>query len=186
MHALLADLHRDHINLSVLLELLDREQALLRTQAPTNFPLLTDIVDYVEKYPDLVHHPRENIIFQVYLSKSREAEDVVHELIDQHRRLTEQTQELHTLLDGLNKGAIFPSETLRQALSEYVVLQRNHLNQEEAQVFKLLDKNLALEDWEHVARSLPAADDPLFGDQTKRQYRALYDAVVAISRGATG
>jgi len=181
MHRILAELHQDHVNLSRLLNVLERELYVFRRQGTPDYPLMLDVVDYVENYPDLIHHPREDIIFKVYLERGRKGEETLLRLMDEHQVLVRLSRDMRNLLEQLVQGSIIPRRMLEDAVADYLIRQRGHLDAEEGDVFALLNRALKAEDWERIAQSIPSAADPLFGEQVNQRYRAIFRQILAMS-----
>lgn len=181
MHSLLVELHQDHINLSRLLNLLERELLVFRRKDTPDIPLLLDIVDYMQSYPDLIHNPQEDVIFRVHLERSREGEETLLKLMDEHQTLVRESHELRNLLEQFAQGSIAPRHTLEEALAGYLTAQRAHVDTEEEGVFALLDRVLHAEDWEQVMQSIPSSADPLFGEQVHQRYRSIFNQIIAMS-----
>ncbi|HUL10570.1 MAG TPA: hemerythrin domain-containing protein [Methylococcaceae bacterium] len=181
MHPLISELHQDHINLSRLLDLLERESMLFRRGEDPDYFLMLDMVEYVESYPDLIHHPREDAIFRVYLERHHEGEDVIQQLTDEHKALVAHSHRLRDMLEEVLQGSVLSREIIETQLFTYIEMQRSHLNAEEAQVFELMDEALEPEDWARIKQMIPATDDPLFGGQVQKRYEAIYAQILAIA-----
>lgn len=181
MHPMIAELHQDHINFGRLLGLLERELMLFQQGEDPNYFLVLDMVAYVENYPDLFHHPREDAIFRVYLERHRAGEDTIQQLMDEHRILVEHSQQLHELIEQVLQGSVLPRESIETELSTYINLQRRHLNAEEAQVFSLMDESLQADEWARIKEMIPAATDPLFGGEVQKRYEAIYTQIMTLS-----
>lgn len=181
MHPMIAELHQDHINFDRLLSLLERELMLFQQGEDPNYFLVLDMVDYVENYPDLFHHPREDAIFSVYLETHRSGEDTIRQLMDEHKALVEHSRQLHELIEQVLQGSVLPRETIETELSTYINLQRSHLNAEEAQVFSLMDKSLHAEEWARIEQMIPPKADPLFGGDVQKRYAAIYAQIMTLS-----
>ncbi len=61
---LLERLHRDHINLARLLDLLERELNEFYAGRESDFDLKVEMLEYIECYAELIHHPTEDRIFE--------------------------------------------------------------------------------------------------------------------------
>ncbi len=181
MHQLIAELHQDHINLTRLLNVLEGQ--LLRFQADEmpDYMLLLDLVEYVESYPDLIHHPREDIIFRIYLERGRQGESSILRLMDEHKTLISQSHALRNLLEQTAQGMVSPRAAVEEAIIDYLQAQRAHLDAEEGEVFALLDQSLLPDEWERAQAEMPVNDDPLFGRQVQQRYRSIFDLIMAMS-----
>ena len=63
---ILSELHQDHLNLSRLLEMLDRKVEQLRGGVHPDFSLMAEVVSYVGSYADQHHHPREDKMYAFF------------------------------------------------------------------------------------------------------------------------
>lgn len=174
MSKCLDELQKDHSNLEKLLNLLTEQLQILEQDDEVDFSLILDIVDYVESYLDLYHHPREDAMFKMYLAKSSSGRAMIDKLMKEHRALAQLTQSLCKLLNGIMHDAVISKETFKQELSAYIQHQKDHLTTEEEKVFPLINKTLTKEDWRQIEKEIPAREDPLFGKQVLEQYETLY------------
>ena len=62
MAALMQALRKEHEDMAVLLDLMDRQIAQFQEGAPPGFNLVRGIIGYFLTYPDLYHHPKEDLI----------------------------------------------------------------------------------------------------------------------------
>jgi hemerythrin-like domain-containing protein len=181
MHSLIAELHQDHVNLNRLLKLLERELESFRRDQPPDYYLLLDLVEYVESYPDLIHHPREDVIFRVYLENYSEGEQEVRRLMEEHRLLVEQSQQLRHVLEQALHGVVVSRMMVEESLSRYLDIQRAHLDAEEGNVFPLLESSLQCADWERIQAAMPVSSDPLFGGSVQKRYQSVFDQIITLS-----
>ena len=61
---IIQQLIRDHRNMARLLDVLQEELERYRQTKSADFEILSRIVDYVRNFPELRHHPREDLIFR--------------------------------------------------------------------------------------------------------------------------
>ena len=55
--------HADHVNFGRLLNLLEGQLQLLHDDGSPDYELMLDIMYYMTHYSDLLHHPKEDIVF---------------------------------------------------------------------------------------------------------------------------
>jgi hemerythrin-like domain-containing protein len=170
----LGDLHKDHVNFSRLLKVLSEKTTALKEDRIPNYDLMRDVLDYLENYADLYHHPKENLIYSFHLKRSTSGKETFEQLMQEHVELKQLTVQLYRAVDGLLHGEILPKEKFIEQLSEFVARQRQHLDTEESEIFPLLEKSLTADDWKQIEKTMPKQTDPLF-DKVERQYEALYE-----------
>ena len=178
MHRLLNELHQDHVNLGRVLRILEAQLDLLRSGENADIYVLGEIIDYVQSYPDLIHHPREDVIFAVYRERSQDHSALIDRLMEEHRTLIERTNVLRVTLDQWRFDSPVPRERISRLIEEYLRLQWDHLNLEEGSVYGLLGAGLDAGDWERIEAEMPQGSDPLFTDQMRRRYQNIYERVV--------
>lgn len=179
MHPILQELHQDHVNLGRILELLQKQLSLLDNGEEADLHVLGEIIDYVQSYPDLIHHPREDVIFGVYRERCSEGLEVIDRLMEEHRTLIAGTTGLKDCLCQWEQDSPVPRERIVELIADYLRRQWDHLNLEEGSVYKLLAQGLTESDWAHIETVMPSGSDPLFDEMTRQRYRHIYDQVMA-------
>ena len=94
MASILDKLHKDHINFIKLLDFLKQQLTLLKECKDSDLELILDAIRYMKEYPDLIHHPLENVVFNYYLKHHKKANKEVKDLLHEHDEmplLTEKT-----------------------------------------------------------------------------------------------
>jgi len=178
MHALITELHQDHVNLGRLLRLLERELERLRSGESPDYFLLIDIIDYIESYPDQIHHPREDVMFRVYLASHQDRADVIQRLMSEHKDLVEQSHRVRQMLEQVTHSGVYTRGYLLSQLEDFTARQWEHLNLEDGMAFDLLSDTLRSDDWSLIEERLPTAVDPIFGGAVQQRYQAIYDQIM--------
>lgn len=175
---MLVTLKQDHINNSRLMDLLEWQVRLLENNSPANLKLVADIVEYIMNYPDLYHHPKEDLIFELLRHKDKEIEPVIDHLIDEHKVLTEAAINLSEMLGNINANEKSQIQILSDLLRKYINLSRSHMDIEESKLFPLAKQVLTSRDWADIDTGLDYKDDPLFGKVIYKQYQHIYDSII--------
>jgi len=179
MSTVMQSLHRDHCNLGKLLDLLSGQIEIFRQGRRPDFDLMIDIMDYIENYSDVVHHPKEDLIYNAMRARSELARGAIDRLLDEHKILSESTREFRQTLEGIMGDAVTSRDTVEQRGEEFIAMQRRHLNAEEGQVFPLVNQVLSEQDLAAIDASL-AGEDPLFGESSDAHYQTLYEHIMAM------
>ena len=173
MSELLNSLHNDHRNYARLLELTREELEKLESSEPADFILLYDIMKYMTSYPDLYHHPAEEVIFSNIENCSPELESLFQSIANEHKKLNKLGSEAKNRLQHITSGAIVSKEEIITLVKEYVDLLSQHMNLEEGKLFPTVLKTLTAEEWEEVQSRTDNIKDPLFGEVVEEQYANL-------------
>ena len=177
------DLRDDHRRLSEILKLLAHQLELLKSDGSPDYILLQDILDYIENYPEFVHHPREDAVFKAFLEHHDELRETINNLLIEHHDMELMTKELREEIDGIARNAlVINKETLERQLLKYLECQTQHMNTEESKVFPVLQQKLTADDLQRIVENLPSKKDPLFGEVVERRYHTLYKHIIRLER----
>ncbi len=179
MHPQLQKLHQDHVNLSKVLNMLEALLADVQAGEHVNLDMLSEIVDYVQSYPDQFHHRQEDVIFSIYLGHSACRNDLMEQLMTEHTLLINKSHELGEKITQWRNDSPVPRERVVAIIADYLKMQRDHLNVEESSVFDVLDRELTPADWERVEAAMPALSDPLFGDPMRQRFENILERLIA-------
>ena len=99
MSRLMEELQRDHKRIDKVLTLLESQIEALENDGDPDLALLQDALDYVEHYPDLIHHPREDVIYTAFRRRSLDANVVIDGLLSEHATMPALTRAFRELID---------------------------------------------------------------------------------------
>jgi hemerythrin-like domain-containing protein len=174
-------LQLDHRNMTRLLDILRAELDAYRVGGTPDFDLLRSVMEYTLHYPDLCHHPKEDMIFRCLLRRDPGAGARVGDLIAEHTRLAELSRKLAAALHNVAHDVEVPREWLERLVEEYIAGNRRHIAAEEQRFFPLAIVTLTDEDWDEIDASVTAKDDPLFGGRMVGEFRGLYDRIMRLN-----
>jgi hemerythrin-like domain-containing protein len=152
----------------------------------SGFRLLRNAVGYMHDYPGVVHHPAEDIMFRMLVSRTREAAPLCQLLSDQHREFHEQETQLLRDLDLAQQGDAGARKRLHGKGLEYCEEHAAHIRLEEAEVLPLAIAKLRAEDWQAVSDGTRALTDPVFGREASRQQSSIYEQLMSLSPKSGG
>ncbi|MEW8044929.1 MAG: hemerythrin domain-containing protein, partial [Candidatus Thiodiazotropha sp.] len=181
MRPLLEKLHKDHINLARLLDLLSRELDALSAGREANFDLKIEMLDYIEHYAEQSHHPTEDQINKIaFGKKSMQAHKALYDRIcKEHGDLIGLARTYRKTLEGAMQGEVLLREEVETRGREFVALQRQHIDLEEQEVFPLVENTLSDKDWQKLEGQISHGEDPLFHRQDFNRFRSLIDYLKA-------
>lgn len=167
------ELKTDHANFLRLLKIMSEEITEFEAGGSADLARMLDIMDYIQTYPDFVHHPKEDILYRAYLECHEEGHEVIGQMLEEHVKLKDRTIEIKHCLEGIFHDAVIDREPLCRELGDFVALQTRHIQTEERRVFGLLRSGLEEADLLRLAQAFPARMDPIFGGQVENRYRGL-------------
>lgn len=118
-------IRREHGYMVRLLAVLKQKIAMLEQEQQINYSLLREIVTYLADHSERVHHPKEDIIYQYYLDKFGQQQDIEN-LELEHKTLSTQTHAFLDTVDMILNDAIVPQDIFINQLKEFVYSQRRH------------------------------------------------------------
>jgi len=169
----IARLREEHINFSKLLDLLEGQLELFHRGNAPNYQLMLDIMYYMTHYPDVFHHPKEDLAFAKVKEREIKARPVVDELMNQHVVLRESGETLVEDLEGIVNGAMLARDSVEAPGRIYIEYFRKHMHMEETDVFPSLARILDDKDWATINAAIRHQEDPLFGKTVEARYETL-------------
>jgi hemerythrin-like domain-containing protein len=176
--------HSEHVNFAALLDLLELQlDRFHRGEAP-DYELMLDIMFYMTHYPDVAHHPKEDMAFVRIAKRDTACRSIVERLAEQHSVLKRDGNALVVALDDIVNGSITSREHVEAPGRAYIAAFRRHMSTEEAEVLPLAAKLLDRNDWAAIERSIRQLDDPVFGESSDERYAALRRQIAREMRAA--
>jgi hemerythrin-like domain-containing protein len=163
----------EHDNFATLLDLLEGQLDLFHEGEKPNYEMMQDIMFYMTHYPDVLHHPREDLAFARIRELEVNARPVVDDLTEQHVRLKDFGDAFVRALDSIVNGSIESREHVEVPGRAYVAEFRSHMMKEEQAILPLAAKLLSERDWAAIAAAVRHIDDPLFGRRGEERYASL-------------
>jgi hemerythrin-like domain-containing protein len=181
MRPLLDKLHKDHVNLTRLLDLMSRELDALIAGHEANFDLKIEMLDYIEHYAEQLHHPTEEQINEVaFRKKSMQKHKALYDRIcKEHVDLIGLASNYRKTLEGAMQGEVLLREEVEIRGREFVALQRQHIDLEEQEIFPLVERALNDKDWQKLEQEISHTEDPVFSRQDYNRFRSLIDYLKA-------
>ncbi len=162
--------HAEHVNFARLLNLLDDQLALFHGGNTPDYELMLNIMFYMTHYSDVLHHPKEDLVFAKVRERDQAAARTVDDLALQHTRLNKSGRELVRQLDDIVNGAISSRASVEAVARDYVVTLRTHMRIEETEILPLAARLLTNHDWTAIHAAIGRVEDPLFGKHPEERY----------------
>ena len=180
MTSVLQQLHTDHRNMARLLTILEQQLALLAEEKSPELSLMVDIMVYMTRYPDLYHHPKEDLLFERCAQHDASLGPLVDELSFEHRSIIRSGIHLLELLRSMAVDVMQRRDELLAAGQLYVERQRSHMRKEEQKLFAPAAQLLDEADWQWLDERMPQQDDPLFGRTVAQPFRQRYAQIMQL------
>ena len=177
----LAQWHAEHVNFAKLLDILEAQLDLLHRGDSPHYELMQDIMFYMTHYPDIVHHPLEDVAFARIKVREQSAAATIDELTKQHLQLHKLGDDLVRSLGDIVNGSIALRASVEGPARTYVQTLRNHMDIEETKILPMAEKLLSGADWTAITKAVEHFEDPLFGRNTAKQYAAIQEHLARVA-----
>ena len=180
MHKIMKGLQKDHQNLAQVLEIMELQLERIAEGDDVALALMFDASNYILNYPDMIHHPKENKIFEVFKYRSSKESEALETLTQQHEDMPVATIKFQSMLDQAINGLGFISrDDLVRSIQDYIELEWEHMNLEESVIFPLINETLNDKDWKLLEELIDADSDPMFNGNIEETYKTLYQSINA-------
>lgn len=120
-----------------------------------DFHLAAAMLDYIQAFPERLHHPKEDeYLFRYLRLRCADAHPVLDELEAQHTRGAEMLNDLRQTLGESRTAGNF--EAFEKALNAYAEFQWDHMRKEEELVLPLAEQHLTKDDWQAIDAAFQA------------------------------
>ncbi len=166
-------LQAEHASFGKLLDLLQAQLAVFHRAEQPDYELMRDIFDYLTRYPDRFHHPKEDRIFEKLAQRDPSTRANVGVLAKQHQVIAHSGARFLQKLEAALAGAILPRQAVEAPAQDYIAFYRAHMKLEESQLFPIARLQLRESDWLELDATPTEAVDPLLGSKLQARYRAI-------------
>ncbi|WP_299880696.1 hemerythrin domain-containing protein [uncultured Cocleimonas sp.] len=178
MHTIMKGLKKDHHNLAKVLKIMELQLERIAEGDDAALGLMYDSSHYIQSYPDIIHHPKEDKVFEVFKHRSKDEADALKKLTQQHMDMPNTTDKFKEMLDTAINGLEFISrEDLVKKIKDYIELEWEHMDLEESVIFPLINETLEDKDWKLLEELIDADSDPLFSDSVEESFQNLYQSI---------
>lgn len=153
-----------------------------------DYEVLTVLLDYVETFPNRLHHPREDrYLFSALRRRNGGAGPLIDELEAEHRRGDDLTRELRYLLARCRVGGAEARSDFAAAVERYAVFHWRHMRKEEDLLLPLAREVLTDADWAAIEEAWTGDGDDEGARLTpRREFDALFRLIIAMAPPPVG
>jgi len=169
----MTELRDDHRNMAIVLDLLDEIVGIMDNGDDPDFELLDEIMRYMTVYPDAVHHPKEDVVYQQLRNTRPDLADGLEDVPAEHRDIARLGLLLRDEIDAVVAGAAVRREQMIADTSAYSARLREHMRWEEEDLFTRVDTMLADEPQEVDVAQYEHIRDPVFELEIEAGFRRL-------------
>lgn len=177
MHNVLKTLHTEHAHICRILDFLDAQIGLLEKGENPEWDLMKDVMHYMTNFPDIYHHPKEDLVFKRLRERQAGAIPDIDDILHEHGELAQMGQKFRAAIQEVECGSVMSVGDFSKMARSYVDVQRRHVELEERVLFPLAKKFLRPGDWTEVDEAIESRADPIFGNMVKDEYKLIRSAL---------
>ncbi len=174
---LMSELREDHRNMAIVLDLLDTVIEHIRNEDDTDLELLGEIMHYMTVYPDAVHHPKEDLVYEQLQHNRPDLAEGLDDVPDDHADIAELGIRLRNDIDSIESGTAVRRQQLIDDATGYVQRLRNHMQWEESDLFKRVDRMIESKKHPIDVSHLEEVADPIFGQSATAGFHRLMESL---------
>ncbi len=166
-------IHEDHANMTKMLDALERQLAVFDAGETPDYDIVRGVVEYCIGYPELYHHPKEDLVFERLEAVDPEAAAEVGDLPGEHEELTVLTRRLRDAVEAVLDDLEVPRGRFDETLRAFLDAYRRHMALEESAFLPAARRALSAAELAAIDARLDPREDPLFGAPSEERFAAL-------------
>ncbi|MCW8846545.1 MAG: hemerythrin domain-containing protein [Gammaproteobacteria bacterium] len=178
MQNVLKTLHTEHAHICRVLDFLEAQLGVLEQGGIPEWDLMGDVMHYMTNFPDLYHHPKEDLIFKRLRERQSGAVADIDEILAEHHELAGMGSRFRAAIQEVECGSVMSVKDFSKMARAYIDVQRRHVELEERVLFPLARQFLVPDDWQEVDEAIESRSDPVFGSMVKDEYKLIRSALV--------
>ncbi len=177
----LEELREDHRNMSLMLNLLERESNRIYEGKEPDYELLGDVMHYMTVYPDAVHHPKEDRLYAELRAFRPDLSVGFERITMDHRHIAELSVKLRNEIAAINSGNPIKRNAVVADALRYVNTLRGHMQWEELDLFRRVDEMISEGHISFDSATFAHNHDPVFGPEVEQNFGRLLSSIRALS-----
>ena len=177
-------LSQEHRNTEMLLAVLERELEIFDRGDRPDYEVIRAIISYFELYPEVYHHPQEDLVFAKLKIRDPAAAAKVGNLALEHQNGAERLRRVAQAVDGVLADREILRQNVDNIVRDFIEHERRHIMMEDRDFFPAALKVLEPQDWTEIASALTNHEDPLFSEAAEETFGALRARILQLEQEA--
>jgi len=177
-------LSREHRNIETLLGVLERELEIFDRGDRPDYEVIRAVISYFELYPEIYHHPLEELVFAKLKRRDPAAAAKVGNLTSEHQKAAERLRRVAQAVDAVLADREIPRQNVDNIVRDFIESERRHVMMEDRDFFPAALKALEPQDWTEIASASTNHEDPLFSDAAEETFEALRARILRLEQEA--
>ena len=177
-------LRQEHRNIEKLLLVLERELDVFARGDRPDYEVVQAVIAYFQVYPDVYHHPLENLVFERLKARDPTAVENIGDLAGEHRIGSERLRRVAQAIESV----LADRELLRQDISDiirdFIEHERRHIAMEDRDFFPAAVRVLQPQDWADITLRSTDQKDPPFSEIVEERFDAVRRHIIQLEQEA--
>ncbi|MCP5082201.1 MAG: hemerythrin domain-containing protein [Alphaproteobacteria bacterium] len=179
MSAVIDSIRNEHRTMARLLDLLEGQIDLFEKTDQPDYDLIREIIDYFLTFPDLYHHPKEDLVFRKLKARDAKSVEPFGELEELHEEVSERLHEFTRAVVNVLMEAEMPRDTFVSLARDFISGERAHMSAEEQHFLPVAANTLTSKDWREIEDVVSKFKDPLGADTMSHRFSLLSEKVTS-------
>jgi hemerythrin-like domain-containing protein len=166
----------EHRNVETLLLVLERELNIFDRAEQPDYEVVRAVIDYFRDYPDLSHHPKEEVLFAKLKARDPAAAASVGDLEAEHRNGAKRLRLVARAVENVLSEREVLRQTVDNIVRDFIEKERRHMQMEERVLFPAAAKALLPEDWAEIDARL--CSDPSLDRANDEKFNSLRERIL--------
>jgi hemerythrin-like domain-containing protein len=175
---------QEHRNIETLLAVLEHELEIFDRGDRPDYEVIRAIISYFEVYPEVYHHPQEDLVFAKLKFRDPAAAAKVGDLALEHQKGAGRLHRVAQAVDGVLADREIPRQNVDHIVRDFIEHQRYHIMMEDRDFFPAALKALEPQDWTEIASALINQEDPLFSEAVEEKFDAVRVRILQLEQEA--
>jgi hemerythrin-like domain-containing protein len=163
-------LFQEHRNIAKLLGILERELEVFDRGDRPDYEVIRAVISYFEVYPEVCHHPQEDLVFAKLRARDPAAVAKVGDLAREPQKGAERLRRVAHAVDNVLQDREILRQNVDSIVRDFIEHERRHMMMEDREFFPAALKALEPQDWTEIASAVTGQKDPLFSDVAEERF----------------
>src|SRR6202158_1517570 len=177
-------LSQEHRNIETLLAVLERELEVFDRGDRPDYEVIRAVISYFEVYPEVYHHPQEDLVFAKLKIRDPAAAAKVGNLPHKPQKGQDRLRRARQAVDSILADREMLRQNVDNIVRDFIEHERRHIMMEDRDFFPAALKALEPQDWTEIASALTNHEDPLFSEAAEETFGALRTRILQLEQEA--
>src|SRR6185295_10020322 len=177
-------LSQEHRNIEKLLAILERELQVFDRADRPDYKVIDAVISYFELYPEVYHHPQEDLVFAKLKIRDPAAAAKVGNLTLEHQKGAERLRRVAQAVDSVLADREILRQNVDNIVRDFIDHQRRHIMMEDRDFFPAALIALEPQDWTEIASALTSHEDPLFSEAAEETFDSVRAHILRLEQEA--